>query len=68
MQRQRSFICGGYNIARSAAMPAIRAQVIAELSDQFSKAGLWRRIWLWRQIAYEVERRVEKVAPYDALY
>jgi hypothetical protein len=68
MKNESRFVVDGCCRARSAAEPAIRAQVVAEFSVQLAAAGLWRRFWLWPAIECEVQRRLGKVAPPDALY
>jgi len=47
---------------------AIRAEVIAEFAEQLSTASFWQRLRIWRAIDAEVERRLERQAPPDALY
>jgi hypothetical protein len=62
------FVVDGYSRAQKAAEPEIRAQVVAEYSEQLETAGLWRRFWWRRKIQREVRLRLSQVAPPDALY
>ena len=62
------FVEDGHLRARSASEPLIRAQVVAEYSEQFDAAGLWGRFWLRREIRREVRIRLSQVAPPDAHY
>ena len=62
------FVQDGRSCAQSAAEPEIRAQVVAEYSEQFEAAGPWGRLWLRRTIEREVRLRLDKLAPPDALY
>jgi hypothetical protein len=68
MANESRFVVDGCCRAQSAAEPAIRAQVVAAFSAQLAAAGFWRRFSLWRAIEREVQRRLDKVAPPDALY
>jgi hypothetical protein len=68
MADQYSLIHGGCQLARAAAAPAVRAQVMAEHAAELAEARGWRRYRLSRRIEAEVRRRVAKIAPSDALY
>jgi hypothetical protein len=68
MAQQSRFVHDGFCRAQAAAELAIRAQVIAEFSEQLAEASFWRRLWLRRTIEREVLLRLGRVAPPDALY
>jgi hypothetical protein len=62
------FVVDGYCRARTAAELRVRTQVEAEYSGQLAAAGFWERVRLWRQIEREAQRRLDRLAPPDALY
>jgi hypothetical protein len=63
-----SFVADGYLRAREANEPRIRLQVGEEFATQLSNAPFWRWFLLRRQIEREITRRMDTVAPPDALY
>lgn len=65
MQR---FVEFGYANACKAIDGELLAVVRAEYAERLAKASWWRRIWIGRQIAREARRRMDRVAPPDALY
>jgi hypothetical protein len=62
------FLFDGCERAQAAVRLAIREQVTAEYAEAFATASFWDRLRLWREIEREVARRVNKLAPPDALY
>ncbi|MCA9059382.1 MAG: hypothetical protein KDA85_12820 [Planctomycetaceae bacterium] len=68
MNDRCQLIAGGYRSAIIAAEPAIRSAVEADFADQWRSATFWQRIWLWRTIRTEINRRLAEVAPPDGLY
>jgi hypothetical protein len=68
MQNIDRFVCNGHERARAAIEPQIRAAVSEEFADRWQAASLWQHFWLRREIEREVNRRLEKVAPSNALY
>jgi hypothetical protein len=62
------FVADGHLCACEASEPRIRKQVEEEFADQLSNAPFWRRFVLRRKIEREITRRIETVAPREALY
>ncbi|REK17996.1 MAG: hypothetical protein DWQ37_05605 [Planctomycetota bacterium] len=62
------FVQDGFERARAAAEPEIRAQVVAEYAERLEAASSWKKYWLWRAIDREVETRLARQAPPGALY
>jgi hypothetical protein len=68
MTRSHHFIEYGYQLARAAFEPEIRAAVVAEFAERLAVASLIERWRLRREMAREIERRLRQTAPPDALY
>jgi hypothetical protein len=68
MTRSNHFVEYGYQLARAALEPGIRAAVAAEFAERLAVASLSERWRLRREMAREIERRLRKMAPPDALY
>lgn len=68
MNEQNQFVSDGYDRARDANEPAIRAQVEAELAYQMKTATWIERRKLRKQIEAEINRRCDELAPPDANY
>lgn len=62
------FVPDGYERARAAAVGSIRRQVEAEYAERLRYAGWLRRLLLRLEINREIERRLDRIAPPDALY
>ncbi|HTU25835.1 MAG TPA: hypothetical protein VMF30_10575 [Pirellulales bacterium] len=62
------FVKYGYGRLQAAARPEILKQVLAEFATQLDEARGWRWVWLRYQVSLEVEHRLERIAPPDALY
>jgi hypothetical protein len=62
------FLFNGHARARAAIERQIREQMLAECAAALAAASFWGRVRLWREIECEVARRVNKLAPLDALY
>ena len=68
MSAASRFFPDGCSRAHLAAEPEIRHQVFAKFSEQLANATPWRRYWLLRDIEREVQSRLHKLAPPEALY
>jgi len=68
MTSPNGFVPDGCSRGQSAAEPEIRQQVLAEFVEQLSSANVWQRIWLRRSIERDVQFRLNKLAPPEALY
>lgn len=62
--RSCDFVPDGHEIACA----AIRAEVKREYAERWNQATWWERWRLWAEINVEVQRRVKRTAPPDALY
>jgi len=62
------FIEGGYEIARTAYEAKIRGEVEQEFAAEIQKSTWWRRFFIWGQMKREIEQRLCRVAPPNALY
>ena len=65
------FLADGYQRGRAAcetSRVAIRREVEQEFADRLRQAGFFGRLLIRRRIRREVERRLNKLAPPDALY
>ncbi len=58
----------GRERARSATRHAIAKEVEAEYETELRKAGPWRRLVLRWEMHREIARRLQRIAPDDALY
>lgn len=66
--RVNGFVADGYERARAANEPFVRAEVEKEFADELRNASavqLWSIRWRMQR---EIERRLERLAPPDALY
>lgn len=62
------FVVDGYERARKAMEPEIRAEIAAKYAEQLATATLWQRWKLRRQMKVEINERIHQVAPPDAEY
>ncbi len=62
------FIADGYERAREASFDRIRVQVEAEYAERLRAANWARRLLLKAEMRREIERRLDRIAPPDALY
>lgn len=62
------FVADGCERARKASIDKIRAQVEAKYSERLRAANWARRLLLKAEMRREVERRLDRIAPPDALY
>lgn len=62
------FVFDGHERARAASIDKIRAQVEAEYSGRLQAANWARRLLLKAEMRREIERRLDRIAPPDALY
>ena len=62
------FVHGGCENARRALRPIISARVRGEFAARLWLAGFWKRWFLRLEMRRETARRLEEVAPSDALY
>lgn len=62
------FVSDGCERARAVSIEDIRAQVEAEYSGRLQAANWARRLLLKAEMRREVERRLDRIAPPDALY
>ena len=67
-RKKSRFVADGYNRARRANVPAIRAEVEQELAAELQTASVWQRFVIRRRMTQEIQRRLDKAAPPDALY
>lgn len=63
-----SFVVDGYERARKAMEPEIRAEVEAKYTEQLTTATIWQRWKLRRQMKLEIDERIHQIAPPDAEY
>jgi hypothetical protein len=63
-----SFVVDGCCRAQAAAELKVRTEVEAEFAERLAAADFWTRVRLWREITREVRRRLNRIAPPDALY
>jgi len=73
MLKNEPFTADGYGNLRSSpevleARERIAAEVRSEYSEQLSGATWFRKPWIAYRIHREIERRLEEIAPLDALY
>lgn len=68
MRDQHYIVADGYERARAAELPSIRAQVELEYAERLHAAGWLERIRLRGEMQREVEKRLDRVAPRWALY
>ena len=61
-------VADGQERAHRAAEPKVREEVEREYAQRLAAAGWLRRLVLKRQMESEIEERLEKIAPHDALY
>jgi hypothetical protein len=61
-------VADGHERAWWANEPLVRVQVQQEYAERLCAAPLWRRWLLRRALEREVRRRLEQLAPPDALY
>ncbi len=64
----QGFVADGYERARVAVYPKIRAQVRNEFDERLTNASFAERVRLQREMNQEIKRRINTVAPPDALY
>jgi hypothetical protein len=62
------FVADGQERAWAALEPKVRAEVESEYAEEWNSSGLVRRRLLLRKIEKEIARRLEDLAPSDALY
>jgi hypothetical protein len=62
------FVLDGRERAREASFDGIRAQVEAEYAERLQAANWARRLLLKAEMRREIERRLDRIAPPDALY
>ena len=62
------FVADGCRRARAAIEPQVRAEVQREFASELENASFLKRVRLRRQMEREIQRRVEAMAPPDALY
>ena len=62
------FVADGCRRARAAIEPRVRADVEREFAGKLENASFLKRLRLRRQMEREIQRRVEAMAPSDALY
>lgn len=62
------FVSDGRERARAACIGKIRAQVEAEYADRLRAANWAQRLLLKALMQREIERRLDRIAPPDALY
>ena len=67
-QDHQYFVEDGHDRARTAIEAKIRAEVQREYANQVNKASFWERQRRRREMDREVERRIDLVAPPDAVY
>ena len=68
MRGANRVVADGYERARSACEPELRAQVTAEYAERLANASFWKQWWLRWEMRREVVRRVHEKAPPYALY
>ena len=61
-------VADGQERARAAAMERVRAEVQRRFAPELARAGFWRRWALRLHLRREIQRRMEQIAPRDALY
>jgi hypothetical protein len=66
--RESRFVVDGYERARAAAEPQIRADVEQEYAIQLVNASVIERWRLKREMARVIAKRIDQAAPPDALY
>jgi hypothetical protein len=63
-----AIVADGHERDRRAHEPLVRAQVEQEYAHRLHATPLWRRWLVRRALEQEVERRLDLVAPPEALY
>jgi len=61
-------VANGYQLARAAAKPVIRAEVAAEYAERLAQADSHERQRLLHEMEREINRRVAEKIPYWGLY
>ena len=62
------FIAGGYDEARRANKPSVREEVEREFAAKLGAASTADRKRIAAEIDREIEKRLKRIAPPDALY
>lgn len=68
MNAPTSFIEAGSQLAREALRPLLQAEIAAAFAPQLAAASWPRRLWLRWYMRRELEVRLERLAPAEALY
>jgi hypothetical protein len=63
-----AFVADGWGRAWSAAEGIVRSEVAAEFAERLQAAGFWLRLSLRWQMHREIVRRLQRRAPFDAVY
>ena len=66
--KRSAFMVDGYERARTAMELEVRREFESRFSEQWAAARIIRRWLLRRKINAEIERRLQKCAPDEALY
>ncbi len=62
------FVADGYDRAREASEPIVRAEVEREFAAELQSAAESIRVQVRSRMEREVQRRLDRIAPRDALY
>ena len=65
---EHGFVEDGYERARAAIEPKVRAQVSAEYGERLKNASSSEQARLRKEMAQEIERRIDAQSPPDAIY
>ena len=66
--RTLRIVADGYYRAYAANEPIVRKEVESEYAERLKAASFWQRYSLRREIAAEIDRRLNERAPHSALY
>lgn len=66
--KQAPIVADGHSHARAALIEQVTREVQARYAEALAVAGFWGRLRLRRRMRQEIERRMEELAPDNALY
>ncbi|MFO0787991.1 MAG: hypothetical protein U0805_00940 [Pirellulales bacterium] len=68
LQPNCDFVADGRERLKAAAYDAVRLEVEREFAERLPSAGWFGRVLLKCEIRREIHRRLDQIAPLDALY
>lgn len=66
--KETSFVADGHDRARRANEAAVRTAVEQAYTAELETASFWHRLIIRRRIKREIKRRLDRLAPPNALY